>query len=173
MQNKSRAFTLIELLVVVLIIGILAAVAVPQYQVAVLRSRLANVKVMTNSLAQAEEVYYLANGSYTNNFDELDVNTPQPTSSATQAGRSSRTFENMKCELSTGGKYAVCTYHVNGVRVISNQIYFLNSTEPQNRRNQCITPTGDLTAAANKVCKNDTGKTTPLENNDTLTIWVY
>ncbi len=53
MQNKKRGFTLIELLVVVLIVGILAAVAVPQYTKAVERSRLAEVWSTMGTLRQA------------------------------------------------------------------------------------------------------------------------
>ncbi len=75
MQPK-QAFTLIELLVVVLIIGILAAIALPQYQKAVLKSRYATLKDLTSSLATAQEVYYLANGQYASAFDQLDIDMP-------------------------------------------------------------------------------------------------
>ena len=72
-HSAKRGFTLIELLVVVLIIGILAAVAVPQYQTAVARSRYQQLVLMGTAVARAEEAYYLANGQYTTDFGALDL----------------------------------------------------------------------------------------------------
>ena len=69
-------FTLIELLVVVLIIGILAAVALPQYQVAVEKSCVTQLLVSLKSLADAQEVFYLANNAYTSDATLLDVDMP-------------------------------------------------------------------------------------------------
>ena len=76
MQKTKRGFTLIELLVVVLIIGILSAVALPQYTKAVKKTRLMRWAPVVKAIANAEEAYYLANGQYTASASDLDISWP-------------------------------------------------------------------------------------------------
>ena len=75
-ERNVKAFTLIELLVVVLIIGILAAVALPQYQKVVERSKATQAITLLKSVYNAAKAYQLANGDWPQNFDELAVDIP-------------------------------------------------------------------------------------------------
>ena len=71
-------FTLIELLVVVLIIGILAAVALPQYEKAVKKSRLAQLSVIADAAKKNMDLYVLENGYETITFTEDDLSIQMP-----------------------------------------------------------------------------------------------
>jgi type II secretion system protein G len=72
-KNNKKAFTLIELLVVVLIIGILAAIALPQYLNVVAKSRLQSLLIQTREIRQAINMYYLIYSKNPANFQELDA----------------------------------------------------------------------------------------------------
>lgn len=82
MQKKCwmvGGFTLVELLVVVLIIGILSAIALPQYQKATKLARYRQMIVIGDTFAKAQMLYYLEHGSYAKDFTDLPISLPTPT----------------------------------------------------------------------------------------------
>lgn len=109
---NNKGFTLIELLVVVLIIGILASVALPQYEKAVEKSRVAGVWPILSSLVKAGEIaryngdFSTDNGYY--DIQNLDIQIPNITS-----------CNSFGCNVTCPSKnWQNCTYyvHANGNR---------------------------------------------------------
>ncbi len=138
-KNADKGFTLIELLVVVLIIGIIAAVAIPQYQVVVGRSKFAQLKIDAHSIKNALNRYYLLNDSYTQNINNLDVEI-----------RSS-------CEiLPTSNPLIKCFKEISGSRMEFSLGY-----GSRNSVQACLIGTNITNIIANKICQNETGRTTP------------
>lgn len=70
---KNKAFTLIELLVVVLIIGILAAIAVPQYRKAVDKAQITKIMPLVDAILKGQEMYFLTHGEYAFDLSKLDI----------------------------------------------------------------------------------------------------
>ncbi len=70
MQDK-KGFTLIELLIVVVIIGILAAIAIPKFSATREKAYFAAMKSDLKNLASQQEIYYADSYSYTNSTTDL------------------------------------------------------------------------------------------------------
>ena len=175
-----RGFTLIELLVVVLIIGILAAVAVPQYQKAVLKSRFATVKEMAHSLANAEELYYLANGKYTIDFGALDISLPPSENEETNGETdTNRIFDNWRCHLhnTSTASYVYCSVVEAGSTgdLIGLQLYLRQKPTMYKGQWWCVVGNVDLTSLPNQVCKSETKQESPSDiySGATWNVWVY
>ena len=83
MKNKL-GFTLIELLVVVLIIGILASFALPQYNRIVWKSRATNLQTQINAIGSAIQRYYMVHDAWATDFNDIDIDIPLESTTGTE-----------------------------------------------------------------------------------------
>lgn len=154
MSNK-KGFTLIELLVVILIIGILAAVALPQYQLAVARSRFTTLKNVTKSLKQSVDSYYLVHNALPTKFEDLDIDLPV-TSVAPYDTSFYIYFPGVEsCEVYhvPSNLNVICSKTIakKRMRLIFGAYNWTNK--------QCETYSTDTSDITNRVCQHETGKT--------------
>ncbi len=70
-MRDNKGFTLIELLIVVVIIGILAAIAIPKFSATREKAYFAAMKSDLKNLASQQEIYYSDTYSYTTNVTSL------------------------------------------------------------------------------------------------------
>jgi prepilin-type N-terminal cleavage/methylation domain-containing protein len=122
---RNNGFTLIELLVVVLIIGILAAIALPQYQAAVFKSRVTTAIAGLKALKNGAEIYYLINGKYPpdNDIQLLDVEIKGCSSSGAWMSCSNGILYGYG--ISAGGNSGIPGWQLQSVRF---QLFYSNNT---------------------------------------------
>lgn len=155
-QRTVGGFTLIELLVVVLIIGILAAVALPQYRKAVEKSRAAEAFLLAKSIHQAQEEYKMANGNYARKFEDLSVHIPPFSSSGSNScalraleGGNLRYTRDFIMSLGSSGHPGDIILVRNsgdnqcyGIGFIDGELYCSEIQNPPNALNFCVTGLG-------------------------------
>ena len=161
MKNK-QAFTLIELLVVVLIIGILAAVALPQYQKAVAKSRLTQMLVRVKALHDGAEVYYMANGFYPSDVRDVDLDITDGAEVKQNVGWTNSSIpsafysDGMECII-IGGHYVGCAQLSKNVYVQKSFNHAVGSDFSSAGKTSCC---GAQNTMMDEVCRSVAHKTT-------------
>ncbi len=130
----NKGFTLIELLVVVLIIGILSAVALPQYTTAVEKARSAEALTLMSSVRSAAERYRLQKDQWPANFNVLDVEIPLVEGSTSNYGG-----KNFIITMGAPSGAAGSTFVVTATRNANKDKYALKTVMTENSTTGTIT----------------------------------
>ena len=150
----NKAFTLIELLVVVLIIGILSAIALPQYEKAVEKSRATEGVMLTRAILDAQQRYYMANGTYTKDLEDLDIEIPGSEGSISGNALSAQSTKYFDCAAaSLGTDTSIIAFCLRK----ESKGYYIVAHQGQSAKVHCGWWSGNT--SGEKWCKILTGKT--------------
>lgn len=90
-KHQHRGFTLIELLVVMLVIGILAALALPSFLTCAKTSKKSESKTYVGSLNRGQQAYYIEKEKFSNSIADLGVGIPPSTANYQYSTKSTKT----------------------------------------------------------------------------------
>lgn len=113
MKVRQQGFTLLELMIVVAVVGILAAIAYPSYQEYVKKSRRSEARAALLTVAQAQEKFYTANGTYAGvltGIPEYDLQSIDRATGETEGG-----YYIVTTNVTGAGGY-LATANTNGVQ---------------------------------------------------------
>ncbi len=153
-KKSTKGFTLIELLVVVLIIGILAAIAIPQYQMAVGKSKFTTLKTMTKSIVESVQRYYLANNAYPKKTTDLDISFDGMQQTYVDSDQFNfSTSDNISCSVYIKDDAQIVCYR----KIFSKTIEYHVNRET-NKPIYCYAYSKNTSDIVNRLCQNETGK---------------
>jgi prepilin-type N-terminal cleavage/methylation domain-containing protein len=112
-MRTSHGFTLIELLIVIVIIGILAMIAVPQYSKTKERAYVSAMKTDLRNLASAQEAYFVDYYTYTSSVGSLEFNTSKDVTISLPVG--------------TIASWRATASHIGAIGVVC-ELYYGNTT---------------------------------------------